>query len=131
MPKYMLDTNIVSHLMKKHPVVRKRLTSVAVGDVCMSAVTEGELRYGLAKRPSISRTKAVQELLSRIVVLPWSSEVAKHYGQLRAELEAVGKTLAPLDMQIAAHAVSGNFVLVTADTAFSRVKYLSIANWTR
>jgi tRNA(fMet)-specific endonuclease VapC len=130
MPSYMLDTNMIGHLMKKHPVVRKRLAAVPVGDVCVSAITAGELRYGLAKRPSARRTKAVQELLARINVLPWTNEVTKRYGSLRAKLEASGKVLAPLDMQIAAHAVSDNCILVTADMAFSQVKQLSVVDWT-
>jgi tRNA(fMet)-specific endonuclease VapC len=116
--------------MKKHPVVRKRLAAVPVGDVCVSAITAGELRYGLAKRPSARRMKAAQELLARIDVLPWTNEVTERYAPLRAELEASGKVLAPLDMQIAAHAVSGNHVLVTDDMAFSQVKQLNIADWT-
>lgn len=127
---YMLDTNTVSYLMRNHAVVLNHLLAVPVGQVCISAITEGELLYGLAKRPSQSRTRAVQALLTRIEVRPWNSDVAEQYGILRAELEAGGRVLAPLDMQIAAHAVAENCVLVTADKAFTQVSRLTVVDWT-
>lgn len=131
MPSWMLDTNIVSYLMRGHPGVIRHLRQVAVGDVSISAITEGELLYGLAKRPSSKRSRAVRELLARLEVLPWSSDVAVRYGPLRAQLEAAGTPLAPLDMQIAAHALAVGCTLVTADQAFPRIEGLSVVDWTQ
>lgn len=100
--------------------------------ICISAVTEGELRYGLARRPEATRLHAaVHELLLRLEVLPWDGPVATRYGNLRAELERIGRTLSPLDLMIAAHASAENAVLVSNDQAFSQVPGLRVEDWTR
>ena len=47
-----------------------------------------------------------------------------------AKLEAMSKTLGPLDMQIAAHAISLGAILVTNDRAFHQVPdLLGVENW--
>ena len=48
--RHMLDTNIVSHLFKRHPEVVSRMTCLAPGDVCISSITEAELLYGADKK---------------------------------------------------------------------------------
>lgn len=131
MKRHMLDTNIVSHLIKGHPIVAQRVTNVPMASLCISAITEGELRFGLVKRPDAKRLHlVVQEFLRRVEVLPWSSTVANHYGVVRVTMEKQGKVLAPLDLLIASHALSAGAVLVTNDSAFKQVNNLSIEDWT-
>lgn len=60
----------------------------------------------------------------------WDSAVAERYGPARADLERRGKTLAPLDMLIAAHALEAGAVLVTNDGAFSQAARLKVEDWT-
>ena len=55
MKRFMLDTNTVSFLIKGHPVVARHVVAVPLSSLCISAITEGELRYGLAKRPDATR----------------------------------------------------------------------------
>ena len=99
--------------------------------LCLSVISEAELRYGLARKPdAINLQKVVNEFLRRVEVLAWGSDVADHYGNLRAELESKGDSLGPLDMQIAAHAFSIGATLVTNDQAFKRVKKLKVVDWT-
>jgi len=127
----MLDTNTVSSLLRQNLNVGKRITSIPMDCLCLSAISEGELLYGLAKKPGAKNLhKAVQEFLKRIDVLSWNSQVAEHYGKLRAELEVKGNILGPLDMQIAAHAFQVGATLVTNDRAFNMVKKLKIEDWT-
>ena len=129
MKRYMLDTNTVSHLIKAHPAVTRRVLAAPMASLCISAITEGELLFGLAKRPDAKRLHAaVRELLLRLDVLPWNS--AEHYGMARAEMEAQGRILAPLDLLIAAHALSVGAVLVTNDRAFRQVGGLQLEDWT-
>jgi tRNA(fMet)-specific endonuclease VapC len=128
----MLDTNTVSHLVKSHPCVSLRVTEVLMTKVCISAITGGELMFGLAKVPHAKRLqKAVTEFLRRVDVLPWDSAVMERYGSVRADLEKQGKALGSLDMLIAAHALETNSVLVTNDVAFSRVVGLTVEDWTQ
>ena len=129
--RYMLDTNIVSQLIRKHPAVVSRVTAAPMAALCISAVTEGELLFGLAKRPAATQLHAaVTEFLKRVEVLSWDSNAAKHYGALRASMEAQGKPLAPLDMLIGAHAASVGAVLVTNDRAFQQINDLRLEDWT-
>ena len=98
---------------------------------CISAITEGELLFGLAKRPEARRLHAaVREFLRCVDFLPWDDGVTEHYAQTRASLERQGKALAPLDLLIASHAKSLGAVLVTNDQAFRRVDNLRLENWT-
>ena len=71
-PRYMLDTNTVSHIIKRHPQVIQHLLAVPMHTVCISAITAGELSFGLAKRPeAVALKAAVTEFLRRVEVLPW------------------------------------------------------------
>jgi tRNA(fMet)-specific endonuclease VapC len=130
---YLLDTNTVSYIAKgKSPAARARLQ--ALGDdetVCISSITEAELRYGLAKRPEARQLrKSIEGLLFRLRILAWGSKEAAAYGELRARLEGAGITLSQLDLQIAAHALAIGAVLVTNDKAFLQVNDLDkMENW--
>jgi tRNA(fMet)-specific endonuclease VapC len=64
-------------------------------------------------------------------VLPWDSEAAWQYAELRAAMERRGKPMGNLDMMIAAHALAAQAVLVTNDHVFRQVKQLKIEDWTR
>jgi tRNA(fMet)-specific endonuclease VapC len=126
----MLDTNTVSHLVKAHPAVARRVVDQPMASLCISAITEGELLFGLAKRPDASRLHlVVRELLRRVDVMPWNSEIAERYGALRADLVRLGKGLALLDLLIAAHALGLGAVLVTSDQAFRHIPDLGTEDW--
>jgi tRNA(fMet)-specific endonuclease VapC len=127
---YLLDTNTVSYLIKRHPQVTQHLLAVPMHSVCISAITAGELAFGLAKRPeAVALKAAVNEFLRRVEVLPWDAAVAQTYGALRAQMQSKGKPLAALDMQIAAHAVHVNATLITSDHAFLHIDQLLVENW--
>jgi tRNA(fMet)-specific endonuclease VapC len=129
--RYMLDTNTVSHLVRQHPNVTRHVVSVPVASLCMSAITAGELLYGLAKRPDAVRLQtAVTELMRRVDVLRCDFSAAERYGMLRAALHRTGRSLGSLDMLIAAHALAVGAVLVTNDRAFTQIAQLQIEDWT-
>ena len=131
MKRYMLDTNTVSHLVKAHPSVVRRVVAAPMVSLCVSSITEGDLLFGLAKRPDAKRLHlAVREFLLRVDVLPWDSTTAEHYGIARANMEKQGKILAPLDLLIATHALSVDAILVTNDRAFGQVADLHLEDWT-
>ncbi|KXW58025.1 type II toxin-antitoxin system VapC family toxin [Ferrovum myxofaciens] len=131
MKRYMLDTNTVSHLLKAHPTVARRMVEVPMASLSISAITEGELLFGLAKRPEAKRLHtAVREFLRRVDVLPWDNAISERYGTVRADMEKQGNILAPLDLLIAAHALSKGAILVTNDQAFGQVANLLLEDWT-
>jgi tRNA(fMet)-specific endonuclease VapC len=128
----MLDTNTVSDIVKgKSLTARAKLANLQHGEVaCISAITEAELQYGLAKTPKARVIRSVVEaFVAKIQVLPWGREEALAYGAFRAKQEAAGKPLGNLDMLIAAHAISVGAVLVTNDKALLRVADPPTVNW--
>lgn len=128
--RYLLDTNTVSHLIKRHPQATQRLLAVPMHSLGISAITAGELAFGLAKRPeAVALRAAVHEFLRRVDVLPWDADVAQTYGRLRAQMQSEGIGLSALDMQIAAHAVHVQAILVSSDQAFGRLTQLKHENW--
>jgi tRNA(fMet)-specific endonuclease VapC len=131
--RYLLDTNTASYVIKGNfPRVRERLLKVTMAEVGVSAITEAELRFGVARKPEAVKLKtAVGEFLLRVDVLPWDSEAAEQYAEVRAFLERTGKPMGNLDIMIAAHALAAQFVLVTHDHVFHRIKRLKIEDWTK
>ena len=129
----LLDTNVASHVIRGDiPRVSERLAALPMRDVAVSVITEAELRYRVAKRghPPGLATR-VKEFLIRVEVLPWTQEVARVYGDLRAACEAAGVTLAAMDMMIAAHARAVGAILVTRGRAFGLVPNgLTVQDWT-
>ena len=131
MTRYMLDTNTVSHLLKKHPAVARRVVAVTITSLCISAMTQGELLLGLAKRPDATALHiAVRELLRRVDVLPWDAATSEVYGPARAATQREGRVLAPMDLLIGSHALSIDAVLVTNDRAVAQFPGLLIEDWT-
>ena len=131
---YMLDTNIVSHIIKGNdPVVLKRVTALSMDEVEVSVITEAELMYGLIKHGSPAGLKLrIAEFLIRVNVIPWDSNAALAYGTLRNGCQKQGVALQDMDMLIAAHALAQRSVLVSRDSAFGQVSPqlgLNVETW--
>ena len=129
--RYMLDTNTVSHLLRKQPAVMQRVVAAPITALCISAITQGELLLGLARRPGATALHdAVWQFLRRVDVLPWEAATSEVYGRARADSHSQGRVLAPMDLLIGTHALSIGAVLVTSDRAFAQMPGLSIEDWT-
>lgn len=133
MPRFMLDTDTCSYIMKRsHPLVLKRLQSVAVGDVCMSVVTKAELLYGVEVSPRRAHdAAALAAFLPYVDAVPFDEDATVHYAEIRADLKRRGAMIGSNDLFIAAHARALGLTLVTNNTAeFERVDRLKLENWT-
>lgn len=131
--RYLLDTNIVSDLMR-HPQgdVAKRIARVGEDSICTSIVVACELRYGAAKKGSAALTERVEQILSLLPILALEMDADRAYGTLRAQLEQAGAPIGPNDMLIASQALSQKLVLVTDNVReFERVPRLVVKNWLR
>jgi len=134
MPRFMLDTDTCSYIMKRsHPLVVKRLQSVPVGDVCMSVVTKAELLYGVEVSPRRTQdSAALAAFLPYVEAVALDEDAALHYAEIRADLKRRGAMIGANDLFIAAHARASGLTLVTNNTAeFERVPDLSLDNWTQ
>jgi len=128
--RYMLDTNIVSEMIR-NPAGRAAQHARAVQEqVCISVIVAGELRYGCARKGSPRLLRRVEEFLSEVPVLPFDVPAGSAYGGIRAELEAAGRPIGSTDLLIAAHASAVAATVVTAKIgAFRRVRGLNVENW--
>jgi len=133
MLKYMLDTNIVIYTIKNKPQEVRETFKRYDGQMCISTVTLGELIYGAERSTQPEKNMEVVEgMAARLEVLPFGSNDAAHFGQLRAELVSSGKTIGPYDMMIAGHARSNGLILVTNNgKEFNRVPGLRVENWVK
>lgn len=133
MPRYMLDTDICSYIMRRsNHALLKRLAKVPVSDVCISVITKSELLYGVEVSPKRRQDEAALTAFLRFVeVLDFPDQASPHYAKLRADLKARGTMIGANDLLIAAHARSLSLTLITNNTReFRRVRDLSIENWT-
>ena len=129
---YMLDTNIISYLIKNRDfklIDRFELISKD-HTIAVSSITVAELFYGVKKKRSQKLEITVREFLYPLDKLPFDENAAFAYGDLRVQLEMSGSVIGAHDMFIAAHAISLDAVLVTNNTReFQRVSNLRMENW--
>jgi tRNA(fMet)-specific endonuclease VapC len=133
MPRYMLDTDTCSYIMKRsNERVLTRLQAVSVRDVCISVIVKAELLYGVEVSARRQQDEAaLRAFLEYAEVLPFPDEASSHYARIRADLKNRGAMIGANDLLIAAHACSMGLILVTNNTQeFGRVRGLSIENWT-
>ena len=132
---YVLDTNMFSYIAKgSSPAARRefmRLSQDREASICISVITEAEVRSGMAKHClSRARQSAIEGLFANLQILPWGSDEAAAYARTRAKLDARGISVAVLDMLIAAQAIAAGAVLVTRDKTFKQIDHLkATVNW--
>jgi len=130
--KYLIDTNICIYIMNNQPPeVLHKFRGVAAGDIGISSITVSELYYGANKSSKrLHNMKRLEEFLYPFAVLEYDESAAKSYGEIRAHLEKKGLVIGPLDMLIAAHALSRHLVLITNNAReFRRIQSLQVENW--
>ena len=132
--KYVLDTNVVSLLMKGDPNVIGRLKAVSRAEVCMTQPVVAEISHAIQR---LSRSKRKDALASRFDLLkneigrlPWSDEVSEAFGGIKSGLERKGERIEDFDAAVAAHALANGYVLVTANLKhMTRVPGLQVEDW--
>ena len=131
---YLLDTNALSEPLKLQPhgAFMQKLKSVPPDGLFTSTICVMELRYGCArKRDQNLWARIRRELLVHLQVLPFGHDEAIIAGELLASLQGAGRSIGLEDVQIAATALAGDLVVVTANEAhFTRIPSLRVANWT-
>ena len=129
----MLDTDICVYVAKQrhYPQVLARFNRLRFGDVGMSIVSYGELRFGAQKseRPN-EAIRQLSTFLEAVPVLAMEPATAEYYGRLRFELERQGKPIGTNDLWIAATAIVHGIPLVTNNTGeFTRISGLKVVGF--
>jgi tRNA(fMet)-specific endonuclease VapC len=132
---HILDTTTFSALMRHDRRTRERMAALEPTDeLCLSAITRGEILYGLEALPYGQRRAALtfeaDRLFAVIPCVPVAEHVAALYARLKWQLRQAGVALSDNDIWIAATARALNATVVSADRDFQRVVGLPVADWT-
>jgi tRNA(fMet)-specific endonuclease VapC len=131
---FLLDTNIISELIKKqsNSCLLERMDDVPDASLYTASVCAMELRFGALRVPNSEAlwAKIQKRILTRIQILPFSYQEAMKAAELLAVLYASGRPVGIEDTMIASTALSNGLIVVTANTAhFSRIPGLQSENW--
>ena len=127
---YMLDTDMISLVVKKNNSVITNLIKHEDDEICISAISYAEIFYGLEKKKSTRLFNEVNTIIGKMSIIPFNESQSEYYGKIRLVLEKSGTPLGDMDMLIAAAALSKKAILVTHNTKhFSRIKGLKIEDW--
>jgi predicted nucleic acid-binding protein len=131
---FLLDTNIISELIKKqpNPYLLERMEDVPDASLHTASVCAMELRFGALRVTSSEAlwTKIQKRILSRIQILHFGYQEAMKAAELLAALYASGRPIGIEDTMIASTAISNGLIVVTANTEhFSRIPGLPSENW--
>ena len=119
---FALDTNVASELMRPEPTpaVAAWIAERDAPEMYLTAVTEAELRYGVAIMPLGKRRDALKGVMIHWLtqgfkerILPFDSAAARAYAEIAADRRLVGRPIGEADCQIAAICRSRGAVLVT------------------
>lgn len=128
----LLDTDILSELLKQHPLVtqRTRLYLAEQDRLAFSIVTRYEILRGLRVKQAVVQAAAFESLCQVCIILPLTDRIVDRAATLYAELYQRGSLLPDADLLIAATALEAQRVLVTNNLAhFQRIPNLPIENW--
>ena len=131
--KYLLDTNTCIYIInKKPPSAVDKIRSKHPDEVSISTITIAELEYGVYRSKHADQNRiALLEFLVPFVILDFDQSAAAVYGSVWASLERKGTPIGPMDLLLAAQALSQQLILVTNnEKEFRRVAALRIENWT-
>ena len=132
---YLLDTDILSNLMKRAPssALVAKVARVPPEHQFTSSITLGELVYGahrLREHTATLLERIEDTLLPNLPLLPFDASAARRYGEIRAELERRGTPIGDADVRIAAIALAHGLKVVTGNERhFRRVPGLETENW--
>jgi tRNA(fMet)-specific endonuclease VapC len=128
--KYLLDTDSVSFALRGQGEVGARLQTQRPSDLCISAITLAELRYGADRKGSRKLHRLIDTFATAVEVVSFDEAAAAEFGRIGSILAERGTPIGEFDVLIAAHAVSLQCTLVTNNVRhFAKVPGLSVENW--
>jgi tRNA(fMet)-specific endonuclease VapC len=128
--RYLLDTDSVSFALGGHGEVATRIREKKPSDLCISAITLAELRYGADRKGSRKLHGLIDTFATAVEVVAFDEAAAAEFGRIGSVLAERGTPIGEFDVLIAAHAVALRRTLVTNNIRhFSKVPGLSVQNW--
>lgn len=121
-----LDTNIVSELMRREPAesVARWLAGRPATSLCTTTITQAEILLGVHLLPRGKRRDEIEQEAQEVFekdfagrLLPFESEAARAYARITSARRRSGRPISQADAQIAAIARSTGFDLATRNTS--------------
>src|SRR5512147_871560 len=130
MPRYLLDTDTVSYAFRGEGRVAARILEHAPSDLCISAITLAELRFGAERKRSQKLRRAIRSFVKDVVVVEFNAASAERFAEVAADLAQGGRPIGVFDTLVAAQALALGLVVVANDTRhFGQVAGLKVENW--
>jgi tRNA(fMet)-specific endonuclease VapC len=129
---YLLDTNICIYAIKQKPnSILKIVKEKSKLGIYISSLTVAELEYGIENSSKIEENRvSLLKFLSLFNILSFDDKDAIPYGKLKSKLKKEGKIIGPIDMLLAAQAISKNLIFVTNNIKeFERIEHIRLENW--
>ncbi len=129
---YLLDTNIVSYLMRGDEKIIQRVKNKPPSRLAISSVTLAEILYGVEKSPAKKeeRRGKIKQISAVLRLYPFDEAAAGEYAVIRVALEKVGVMISERDTQIAAVAAANMLTVVTHNVKeFRRVEKIKVEDW--
>ncbi len=129
---FLPDTNIwISLLKNPGGKLDARVRAQSVADIFLCSVVKAELWHGAEKYGNRERRqRALEMLFAPFVSLPFDDQAARHYADIRHQLEIQGRVIGPNDLLIAAITRNAGITLVSANQKFTRVPGLRVEDRT-
>jgi tRNA(fMet)-specific endonuclease VapC len=131
-PPALVDTDVLSAVMRKHPLATKRARSYLQvhGKFTFSVITRYEVLRGLHVKDASKQLVAFDQLCAASVVLPLTDGIIVQAAKKYADLHRRGQLISDADILIAATAISHGLIVATNNNAhFARIRDLHIRNW--
>jgi tRNA(fMet)-specific endonuclease VapC len=126
----MLDTDSVSYALRGEGAVGETILAHRPSELCISAITLAELRFGPERRKSPKLDKLIEAFVTNMAVMPFDDDCARTFGRIGSVLAERGSPIGEFDVLIAAHAITLDLTLVTNNVRhFRRVPGLKNENW--
>ena len=127
---FMLDTDTVSFALRGQGRVAETIVAHRPSELCISAITVAELRFGATRRKSAKLHALIDAFTGNVAVVPFDESCAAEFGLIARELAERGSPIGEFDALIAAHAMALEVTLVTNNVKhFNRIKGLKVENW--
>lgn len=134
MADYLLDTSIISLMVRRDPTVTSKAASLARENrLLMPTIARGEILYGLERLPDGERKRQLSHeifgLFATFPCVPVSPAAGDHYARMKIFAENNSSDLSENDLWIAATSLSLSAILVSADKDFLRIPDLNVEDW--
>jgi tRNA(fMet)-specific endonuclease VapC len=129
---YILDTNIVTKILKGKLSIKKRLLNLIIegNEILINAITYYEIKRGLLDSNALKKLMIFNQLCREFGLIFLDDKlIFDEAAEIWTKLKKRGKLINDADILIASIAKTKNCILVSNDTDFNRIQGLKVENW--